>query len=178
MRLTKESRIKISDAWQYNSAGTCLAAMSELDKYADAILNSDSVEVEDENIVLNSLADFIIWKNKKWDLGQIPILTNKEVKYLIQLLNKLVIDTNSNKIKFIETDPNNRRFQVNIISDEGQFSVDLGNVTNFENLPCYTFKVDKLKFNFIADKNFEMTYVFSEHNNNEMTILFNELELK
>ncbi|MES2593535.1 MAG: hypothetical protein V4608_16750 [Bacteroidota bacterium] len=178
MKLTKDSKTKISDAWQYNSAGTCRAAMSELDKYVDALLNSDTVEVDDENIILRNFSEFIIWKNKKWDLGQIPILTNKEINNLIPIINKLITDTKINKIKFNEIDPHNRRFRINIISEEGQFSLDLGNIKNFENLPCYTFKVADLKFYFISDKNYELKYISSEFNTNEMTILFNELELK
>lgn len=164
MILTKESRINIKDAWQYNSAGSGSAAMTELDKYADALMNSESIEVEDEITVLRSFADFIIWKNKDWVLGQIPILTNKEVIYLIPFINKLILDTKANKIKFIETNSINRMFRLNVITDEGHFNIDLGNVINFENLPCYTFGVDDLKLYFIADQQYELKYITSEFN--------------
>ena len=178
MKLTKEIRDKISDAWQYNSAGSCRAAMAELDKVTDALLRSNKVEIDEENIVLNNLSEFIIWKNKKWDLGQIPILTNKDIIITISLVNKLIADTKAQRIKFIETDQNNRRFEINIISDDGQFRVQLGNVKNFENLPCYTFNIELLMFDFIADKKYELSYLSKQFKTNKQTITFDELEIK
>lgn len=178
MKLTSEIINKISDAYQYNSAGTCRAAIAELDKITDALLESDNVEIEEENISLNSLSEFIHWKNKKWDLGQIPILTNKDNKTKITLINKLITDTKTRRIKFIETDSNNRIFEITIISEDGQFSIQLGNVTDFENLPCYTMNIELLSFEFVSDNKYELSY-FSEHfQTNKQTISFNEIAIK
>lgn len=182
MKFTKESRNKISEAWNYNSAGTCSYAIAELNRYVDALLKSENVEIEDENIVLHNLGEFIIWKNKKWDLGQISILTEKKNTFIIELLNNLIINCRINKVKFIETDPNNRRFGINLISDEGQFSVYIGNVENYEILPCFTFNVESLKFDFIANKKYMLTFIptekYSPNINPVTTIYFNEIEIK
>lgn len=172
MKFTKVISDKIEDAWQYNSASTCQWAMFELDKFVDELLNDESVEVENENITFNSLSDFVIWKNKKWILGQISICNNKTIQDKIYIINTLIHNLKVERVKFNETDPNNHRFHILLTSNSGKFQIYLGKVSDIELLPAYTIEINSI--NFSMDNQIDINYKDGQKRN----FKFEFLEIK
>ena len=146
MKLTKEISDKINDAWQYNSASTCIWAMNEFDQFVIAIMNGEHIEIEEDNLIINNLLDFIQWKNKKWNFSQISILDKMPNEKKIELINQLINDSKISKLKFNETNPNNHNFNLTLINDTGSFQIHLGKVNNIALIPAYTIEIRQIKF--------------------------------
>jgi len=146
MKLTKEISDKIIEAWQYGAASSCQFAMSKLDRFVNALLNKETIEIEEEGITIKNLIEFLIWKNKKWVFQQISICNNYSVDKRIDLINEVLSKFNLTRIKFLETDPNNHYFNLILKNEVGEFQLHLGKITKMDNIPAYTINVKKLDF--------------------------------
>jgi hypothetical protein len=146
MKFTKEISDKINDAWQYNSASTCIWATNEMDYFVTAIMRGEHIEIEEDNLVINNLVEFIQWKNKKWIFSQISILDKMPNEKKIELINQLISDSRINKIKFNETNPTHHYFSLTLINDTGRFQVYLGTTNDIDLIPAYKIDVEQIKF--------------------------------
>jgi len=52
MKFTKDISDKINDSWQYNSTSTCIWATTEMDKFVIAVINGESIEIEEDNLIV------------------------------------------------------------------------------------------------------------------------------
>jgi hypothetical protein len=172
MKLTKELSDKISEAWQYGAASSCRYAMSQLDQFVNALLNGGRIQIEEESLTINDFSEFLIWKNKKWIFQQIPVCNSLSTEEKRGLINELVSQFNLTRIKFTETDPNNHYFNLTLKNVTGEFQVQLGKITNMDDIPAYTINVKELDFK----KNLEL-YVEFENGKNS-SYQFQRLNIK
>lgn len=146
MKLTKEISDKIIEAWQYGAASSCQFAMSEIDRFVNAILNKETIEIEEDGLTINNLIEFLIWKNKNWLFKQISVCNNLSTEKKIDLINEVISRFNLTRITFLETDPNNHYFNLTLKNEIGKFQLHLGKITNMDDIPAYTINVKNLNF--------------------------------
>jgi len=146
MVLTKEISDKIIEAWQYGAASSCRFAISQLDKFANRLLLGQSVTIEEGNLIIQNLSEFLIWKNKNWIFKQIKICNNLSQSGKIDLINKLVTDYNINKIQFVETDRNNHYFDLILKSEKGEFQLSFKVISDLDIIPTISTKINYLIF--------------------------------
>ena len=172
MKLTKEISEKINEAWQYGAASSCRYAMNELDKFVNELLKGKNIEIQNENLIINDLKEFLIWKNKNWVFQQITICNNLSIEEKVDLINDVVSKFNLTQIKFTEIDTNNHYFNARLSNNNDLFQVYLGKMTKMNELPNNTINVESVKFY----KNSELYLKIM--NGKSYTFSFQKLEIK
>jgi hypothetical protein len=152
MILSTEAVISIVNNWNYDYPSAGMAALREMDSYAESVLTGKEVIIPQESLVINDILDFLTWKNNQKGLADITVFNERSLLDKAALANSLVTDK---RIDTLTVDNNSRRL---VFQGSGRrFIIDINKIIRGDVLPDKDYRIGFIKIEFVTYYEYRFT---------------------
>jgi hypothetical protein len=145
MILSEEIINSIVDNWNYDFCSAGIAALKELDGFAENALIGKDIIIPKDNLKINNIYDFLTWKGKQNVLSEITVLNERNLLEKAILVNTLI----SNKIIDTLQVTNNSRSLI-FKGNGNKFTIDIFEIIKGEKLTDNEYKISQANVEFIT----------------------------
>ncbi len=145
MILSEEIINRIVDNWNYDFASAGIAAIQELDGFAENALIGKDIIIPKDNLTINNIYDFLTWKGKQNVLSEITVLNGRNLLEKANLVNTLI----SNKIIDTLQVINNSRSLI-FKGNGNKFRIDIFEIIKGDKLADNEYKISQANVEFIT----------------------------
>lgn len=171
-KLTQDTIDEIAYWWDYDYPSAGMAALKMIDKYSSLVLNNVEIYIEPDNIIIDNLLDFLIWKNKVEKLKDITIVnTTNSIVEKIEIVNSLF-----KKNKLHNLSINKFETELTFYNGDDKFRIEVGKIIDTENCDFNDFSFSELSLEFITYYVYKFKFVQKE--NNKISFKCDRLGLK
>lgn len=145
MILSTEVVNSIVNNWNYDFPSAGMAALREIDSYAESVLAGKEVIIPQENLKINDILDFLTWKNNQKGLADITVFNNRSLLDKAALANSLVSDK---RIDTLTVENNSRKL---VFQGSGRrFIIDTTKIIRGDVLPDKDYRIEFIKIEFVT----------------------------